>query len=224
MLGIRAPSVAVGGTASVAFAPDDAMNFCSHCGNPVQQRVPAGDHRQRYVCDHCGAIHYQNPRIVAGCIAEWEERVLLCRRAIEPRYGLWTLPAGFMENGETTAEGAARETLEEACARVAIAGLYALFNIPHINQVYLMFRARLLDPEFAAGNESLEVALFQETEIPWTKLAFPVVRETLRHYFDDRHRGHFGVHTGDITPEMKAEMGWGEKEQRGKGKEKREQR
>jgi ADP-ribose pyrophosphatase YjhB (NUDIX family) len=224
MLEARTPSALVGGTQSVAIASNDAMNFCSHCGNPVRQRVPSGDHRPRYVCDHCGAVHYQNPKVVAGCIPEWEDRLLLCRRAIEPRHGLWTLPAGFMENGETTAEGAARETMEEACARVAIIDLYALFNIPHINQVYLMFRARLLDPDFAAGNESLEVALFRETEIPWAKLAFPVVRETLRRYFDDRRRGHYGMHTGDITPEMKTEMGWGEKEERSKGKEESKKR
>jgi len=176
------------------------MNFCSHCGQPVTLRIPVGDTLPRHVCDACGTIHYQNPKIVTGCIPEWEDRLLLCRRAIEPRRGLWTLPAGFMENGETTAEGAARETLEEALARVEIDRLYALFNIPHINQVYLMFRARLLDLEFAPGPESLEVALFREDEIPWQELAFPVVQETLDGPGCD-------THVADITPAMKREMG-----------------
>jgi len=188
------------------------MNFCSHCGQPVTLRIPDGDTLPRHVCDACGTIHYQNPKIVTGCIPEWEDRLLLCRRAIEPRRGLWTLPAGFMENGETTAEGAARETLEEALARVEIDRLYALFNIPHINQVYLMFRARLLDLEFAPGPESLEVALFREDEIPWQELAFPVVKETLERYFRDRAHGQLDgpgcdTHVADITPTMKRKMG-----------------
>lgn len=183
------------------------MNFCSECGNPVNLRIPDGDDRPRYVCDSCGTIHYQNPKIIAGCIPEWEDQVLLCRRAIEPRTGLWTLPAGFMETGETTAEGAARETLEEACAQVEVSDLYALFNIPHISQVYLMFRARLLDLNFAPGPESLEVALFRETEIPWRELAFPVVHEILTRYFEDRRRGQFQLHSGDIDPIMKQRMG-----------------
>ncbi len=188
------------------------MNFCSHCGQPVRLRIPEGDNMPRYVCDACGTIHYQNPKIVTGCIPEWEDRLLLCRRAIEPRHGLWTLPAGFMENGETTAEGAARETLEEARARVAVDRLYALFNIPHINQVYLMFRARLLDLDFAPGPESLEVALFSEQEIPWNELAFPVVKETLNRYFHDRRAGQLegpgcDTHVADITPAMKKQMG-----------------
>jgi len=143
-------------------------------------------------------VHYQNPKVVAGCIPEWGQQVLLCRRAIEPRLGLWTLPAGFMENDETTLQAATRETLEEASARVEIHGLYALFNLPHINQVYVMFRGRLLDLDFAPGSESLEVALFSEAAIPWETLAFPVVRETLRLYYQDRRRGSFQQHLGDI--------------------------
>ncbi|MEW8208657.1 MAG: NUDIX hydrolase [Candidatus Thiodiazotropha taylori] len=134
------------------------MNFCSQCGAKVEVKVPDGDNRPRHVCDSCSTIHYQNPKIVVGCIPVWEDQILLCRRAIEPRYGLWTLPAGFMENGETSQQGAARETLEEATARVDVEGLYGLYNLPHINQVYLIFRSRLLDLEFAAGTESLEVA------------------------------------------------------------------
>ena len=127
------------------------MKFCSNCALPVVQRVPPGDNLPRWVCDACGEIHYQNPKLVVGAIPEWEGRLLLCRRAIEPRYGLWTVPAGFMENGETTFEGAMRETLEEANARVEIGPLYALYNIPHINQVYILFRARLLDADVKAG-------------------------------------------------------------------------
>ena len=176
------------------------MNYCSHCGARVELRVPEGDTLPRHVCTSCGTVHYENPKMVVGCIPEWENRILLCRRAIEPRRGLWTLPAGFMENAETTAEGAQRETLEEANARVEILGLYALFNIPHINQVYMLFRARLLDLDFSAGAESLETRLFEENEIPWEEIAFVTVRRTLRHYFDDRRRGEFQFHMGTVEP------------------------
>lgn len=174
------------------------MKYCSACGAPVRHRIPSGDNRHRYVCDACGAIHYQNPRMVVGCLPEWQDKVLLCRRAIEPRLGLWTLPAGFMENGETTAEGAIRETLEEAGARVELLGLYSLINVPDISQVYLLFRARLLDLDFAPGEESLEVALFDEAHIPWQELAFRTVHTTLEHYFADRRRGEFPLHFGDL--------------------------
>ena len=183
------------------------MNYCSHCGTAVIVTVPEGDNLPRYVCTNCGMIHYQNPKIVTGCIPEWQDKILLCKRAIEPRYGLWTLPAGFMENGETTAEGAARETREETRANVEIDSLYALFNIPHINQVYLMFRARMDDLDFGPTDESLEVDLFYEDEIPWQDLAFPVVRETLSRYFEDRARGVFELQVGDITPAMRMLMG-----------------
>jgi ADP-ribose pyrophosphatase YjhB (NUDIX family) len=176
------------------------MKFCSDCGAPVEHRVPPGDSLPRYVCTQCGTIHYENPKMVVGCIPEWENRILLCRRAIEPRIGLWTVPAGFMENGETTAEGAARETLEEANARVEMLGLYALFNIPHISQVYMLFRARLLDLDFSAGAETLETKLFDEDEIPWDEIAFVTVRRTLKHYFDDRRAGQFRFHIGTIDP------------------------
>jgi ADP-ribose pyrophosphatase YjhB (NUDIX family) len=174
------------------------MNFCSECGNAVEVSIPEGDNRPRHVCPSCGAIHYQNPKVVVGCIPVWEDRVLLCRRAIEPRYGFWTVPAGFMENGETSQQGAARETLEEACAQVAVEGLYTLFNLPHINQVYLLYRSRLLNLDFAAGEESLEVALFREHEIPWDEIAFPVIRESLRLFFDDRSQGRFPLRGGTI--------------------------
>jgi ADP-ribose pyrophosphatase YjhB (NUDIX family) len=176
------------------------MKYCSNCGMEVELKIPDGDNLPRHVCISCGTIHYQNPKIVAGAIPEWEDKILLCRRAIEPRYGLWTLPAGFMENNETTAEAALRETLEEAQARVEAIGLYALFNIPHISQVYIMYRARMLNADFSAGPESLDVALFSETEIPWGQIAFPVVKETLQRFFQDRKQGQFPVHVADIHP------------------------
>lgn len=179
------------------------MKYCSQCGAPVSHRIPSGDNRHRYVCDACGTIHYENPRMVVGCLPYWDDKVLLCRRAIEPRYGLWTLPAGFMENGETTAEGALRETLEEAGARVEIDDLYTLINVPDIDQVYLLFRARLLDLDFAAGEESLEVALFDEASIPWDQIAFRTVKKTLEHYFDDRRAGRYPLHFGDLDRRQK---------------------
>lgn len=175
-----------------------AMDFCCHCGSGLSHRVPEGDTRLRDVCDHCSAIHYENPKIVAGCLVSWEGRVLLCRRAIEPRRGFWTLPAGFMENEETTAQAAARETWEEARARVDIDGLYTLFNLPQISQVYLLFRAHLRDADFGPGPESLEVALFDEAGIPWDELAFPVIRETLRLYFGDSRSGRYPFRSGDL--------------------------
>jgi ADP-ribose pyrophosphatase YjhB (NUDIX family) len=175
------------------------MNFCSHCGNPVRLQVPPGDNRPRHVCTQCGAVHYHNPKLVVGCIPEWEDRILLCRRAIEPKHGLWTLPAGFMENGETTAEGAARETLEEAGARVDDLTLYTMISLPDINQVYLVFRARLLHLDFHPGEESLEARLFREHEIPWDDLAFRTIQRTLEHYYADRQRGDgYPLHVGAI--------------------------
>lgn len=176
------------------------MNFCSHCGVAVALAVPAGDNLPRYICPACKTIHYQNPKMVVGTIPEWEDKILLCRRAIQPKLGLWTLPAGFMENGETTAQGAIRETWEEACAHVEISALYTLYNLPHINQVYLLFRARLLDLNFGPGPESLEVALFDEAAIPWEQLAFRTVDATLKAYFSDRSAGSFGFHMGDVGP------------------------
>lgn len=175
------------------------MNYCSHCGAKVELKVPPGDHRPRYICGACGAIHYENPKIVVGAIPEWKGKILLCRRAIEPRCGLWTLPAGFMENNETTAEAAARETAEEANARIEIGALYALYNLPHISQVHLFYRSRLLDLDFVPGRESLEVALFGERSIPWEQIAFASVRNTLKHFFADRSQGAFAFHAGDIA-------------------------
>ena len=176
------------------------MKFCSQCAAPVSLRIPQGDNRERHVCDLCGQIHYQNPKIVAGCIPEWEGRILLCRPAIEPRHGLWTIPAGFMENGETIEQAATRETLEEACAQVEISGLYAVCNIPHVSQVYMIFRAGLCDGAFAPGIESLETALFDENQIPWSEMAFPVVVQSLRRYFSDRRNNHFPPFMDTVTP------------------------
>lgn len=174
------------------------MIYCSNCGQQLVEKVPAGDSRLRHVCEACDSIHYQNPKIVAGCLPEWNGRLLLCRRAIEPRYGLWTLPAGFMENGESTEQAAARETYEEARAKVTDLALYGVFSIPHISQVYMMFRARLASPDFGPGAESLEVRLFDEYEIPWEELAFPVVRRTLERYYVDAGKRHFAVHVENI--------------------------
>ncbi len=174
------------------------MNFCSSCGAAVILKVPDGDHLPRFVCTRCETIHYQNPKIVAGCIVEWQEKILLCRRAIEPRHGTWTLPAGFMENGETTMEAAARETQEEACAPVVDLKLYCMYSLPHINQVYIMFRGNSPAGEAAAGPESLEVAFVGENDIPWDEIAFPVIKETLEDYVKDRRRKAFPTHVGDI--------------------------
>ena len=176
------------------------MKYCPDCGAAVELRVPADDNRPRHICTKCGVIHYQNPRMVIASIPQWEDKVLLCRRAIEPQYGKWTLPGGFMENGESTSEAAIRETLEEACARIAIIDLYSMYSLPHINQVHLLFRAALLDLNFAPGEESLEVKLFSESEIPWDELAFRPVRYSLEHYFAERTTGKFTLHTGKLLP------------------------
>jgi len=175
------------------------LKFCSACGSSrIELRVPEGDTLPREVCAECGTIHYQNPKVVVGCLPEWETRILLCRRAIEPRYGLWTLPAGFLENGETLVNGALRETLEEANARVAIGGLYAVISLPQVNQVYMMFRAQLLDLDFGPGSESLEVRLFDESEVPWDSLAFRTIARTLRNFFLDRRLDAFALHVSAI--------------------------
>lgn len=170
------------------------MKFCSHCGSRVALVIPAGDNRLRHVCTACNTIHYQNPRMVVGTLPVWEDRVLLCRRAIEPRYGYWTLPAGFLENGESAADGALRETLEEACARVDLLAPYTMVSVPAIDQMHLLFRADLLDLDFAPGSESLDVRLFSEADIPWDELAFRSVSLTLSTYFEERRKGRFGVH------------------------------
>ena len=187
------------------------MKFCSHCGSAdIAQRVPDGDTLPRFVCASCGTIHYQNPKVVVGCLPVWEDRILLCKRAIEPRYGLWTLPAGFLENGETLASGAMRETREEAHARVELGDLYTIISLPQINQVYMMFRARLIDTAFGPGTESLDVRLFDERDVPWESLAFRTIARTLRNYFLDRRLTTFRLHVSAIerraplTPDLLA--------------------
>ncbi|MBW0235371.1 NUDIX hydrolase [Pseudomonas sp. D1HM] len=176
------------------------MKFCNQCGHSVSQHIPQGDSRLRYVCDHCRTIHYQNPNIVAGCLPTWGTQVLLCRRAIEPRKGYWTLPAGFMENGETVEQAARRETLEEACAQLQSLSLYTLIDVPHINQVHIFYRAELQSLDFSAGEESLEVQLFEEADIPWSELAFRTVSRTLECFFADRTANIYPVRSEAVPP------------------------
>ena len=190
------------------------MKFCSECASPVSLSIPAGDNRPRYVCSSCATIHYQNPKMVLGSIPVWERdgelQVLLCKRAIEPRYGYWTLPAGFMENNETTGEAAMRETQEEAGANIKLGNLFTLLNVARVHQVHMFYLAELLDLDFAPGEESLEVQLFTEKEIPWDDLAFPTIRTTLELFFADRVKiregGSYGFHTQDITRAMRADI------------------
>jgi ADP-ribose pyrophosphatase YjhB (NUDIX family) len=186
------------------------MKYCSDCAHPVALIVPPDDNRARYVCQHCGAIHYQNPKMVIGSIPVWEQdgkvSILLCKRAIEPRHGYWTLPAGFMENNEPTTDAALRETDEEAGAHIQLHALFSLLNVPHVHQVHMFYRATLLDLHFAAGIESLEVKLFSEADIPWEDLAFPTVAYTLKFLFADlaklKDGGTFGFHTHDFIKPM----------------------
>jgi ADP-ribose pyrophosphatase YjhB (NUDIX family) len=175
------------------------MKYCSECGAQVTLEIPSGDNRPRHICVSCETIHYSNPKIVAGCLPVWKDQILLCKRAIEPRHGLWTLPAGFMENDESTVEAAMRETMEEAGARVKVRDLYTMISLPHINQVYMMFLADMTDTDFAPGEESLEAELFSESEIPWDQLAFPVIEETMRWYFADRASGNYKTRVGEMT-------------------------
>jgi ADP-ribose pyrophosphatase YjhB (NUDIX family) len=180
------------------------MKFCSFCGAGVSQKIPPGDNLPRFVCDTCQTIHYQNPKVVAGCIPEWEGQILLCRRAIEPRTGLWTIPAGFMEIGESTEQAAIRETAEEANAEIDAVSLYAVFSLPRISQVHVLFRGTMRSPAYKAGAESLEVKMFNPTDIPWDELAFPVVHEALARYVRELESGTFTVHVGDVFPRMKS--------------------
>jgi len=165
------------------------MNFCNQCGARVEFRIPAGDHLARHVCDACGTIHYQNPRLVVGCVPVHEGKILLCRRAIEPRRGYWTVPAGFMENGETLQQAAARESFEEALARVEVGSLLSIVHVLHAHQVHVFFRAALQEPKYGVGAESLDVALVAPAEIPWPDIAFPSTEFTLRRYLEDRAAG-----------------------------------
>ena len=174
------------------------MKYCSLCAHEVVRKIPEGEDRERDVCPSCYEIFYVNPKVIVGCIPTVGDKVLLCKRAIEPRYGKWTLPAGFMENRETTAEGAAREMWEEAEARAVDMALYRIFDVPHISQVYVFYRCQVLDDQFGAGSESLESKLYSEADIPWDELAFPVVIEMLREFFEDRKTQNFPVRNSTI--------------------------
>ncbi|WP_166260286.1 NUDIX hydrolase [Marinobacter salicampi] len=178
------------------------MKYCSTCGHPVEHRIPAGDNRHRFVCSSCETIHYQNPRIVAGTVPVWDGRILLCKRAIEPRYGYWTLPAGYMENTETTDEAARRETWEEALADVTIEELYSIIHVPHIDQVHMFYRASMKDAIYGAGEESLETELFEPDNIPWSEISFPTVKRTLEHFIEEQRNGRFTLHVSDIRHRM----------------------
>ena len=172
------------------------MNYCSSCGQQVSKRIPSDDNHERWVCDACGIVHYQNPKIVVGCVPEKDGRILLCKRAIEPRYGYWTVPAGFMELGESQAQGAARETLEEACAEVEIGHLFASVDVVDAGQVHVFFTAKLLG-DYAAGQESLEVAMYREDEVQWDDIAFHSGRYALQKYFADKGQNN-GVHMHEL--------------------------
>lgn len=179
---------------------DPAVNYCASCGAKVSLRVPPGDRLPRHVCNVCGVIHYRNPRLVVGTLPVWKDQVLLCRRAIEPRHGKWTLPAGFMENAETVAEAAIRETMEEANANIELGDMFTLISVPHVSQVHVIYRARLINLGFSAGEETLEVRLFREAEIPWRDIAFRTISMTLQHFFEDSRAGGFAFHAIDLPP------------------------
>ena len=175
-----------------------SIKHCKACGGEAPYSIPADDNRERAICKVCGTIHYENPLNVVGTVPVWNDKVLLCRRNIEPRYGLWTLPAGFMELGETTEQGALRETVEEAGAKIELEGLFTVLNVVRVGQLHLYYRARLLDTTFDPGPETIEARLFREDEIAWDELAFRTVRRTLECWFADRRAGRFGIHCADI--------------------------
>ncbi len=190
------------------------MKFCPDCAAPVSLQVPADDTRPRHVCTACGTIHYQNPKMVVGSIPVWmddgEVKILLCKRAIEPRHGYWTLPAGFMENKETTRQAAERETTEEAGATIQLHELFSVINVPHVHQVHLFYRASLLNKDYQAGVESLAVDLFSEAQIPWDEIAFTTVSHTLRAFFQDfaslKNGGHFQLHEHEVKPMLQTPL------------------
>lgn len=179
------------------------INFCSRCGGKVKLDTPPDEDRERSVCRECGLVHYQNPKMVVGCIPVWEDEILLVKRSIEPRLGKWTLPAGYLENGETVADGARRETIEEAGADTGDLYPYGLYNLTQVNQIYMMFRTDLLHTDFRGGVESLEVKLFKASDIPWDEMAFTVIQVCLERYLEDRDQGLFPFHTDDIYFEMR---------------------
>lgn len=174
------------------------MKYCSQCSSLVTRKIPEDDNRLRYVCESCNTIHYENPKIVCGCLPEWEDKILICKRAIEPRANYWTLPAGFMELQESCDEGAIRETWEEARARVEVLGLYCVYSLPYAGQVHMLFRSRLLDLDYEPGPESTDVKLVSEAEIPWQEIAFATIRQTLKFYYEDRKTNQFPTRFGDI--------------------------
>ena len=179
------------------------MKFCSNCGSQVVLKVPEGDHLPRHVCENCGTIHYINPKVVVGSVPEYQGRILLCKRGIEPRLGYWTIPAGFMENDETLEAGAAREASEEALIDVEIGSLLLLANVTSANQVHVFFRSRMRRPDFGVTPESLEVKLVEEKDIPWDDLAFPSTEAALRHYVADRAAGAERHHVDEMPRRFK---------------------
>lgn len=196
----HSPDCGFGLTMVASHTAVSPMKFCSTCGHHVEIRIPDGDHLERYVCASCGEVHYRNPKVIVGCVPEWEDgRILMCRRDIEPRLGKWTFPAGFLELNETSAEGAAREAKEEALADVEITGLLTVINVSYVSQVYLIHRARLLRPEFGPTPESSEVCLMREDEIPWDEIAFPTIWHSLKYFFADRARNLHGFHELDLA-------------------------
>ncbi len=176
------------------------IKHCKNCGTAVVYRLPDdGDTKERAVCPACHTVHYDNPLNVVGTIPVWGDKVLLCKRNIEPRFGKWTLPAGFMELNETVSQGAARETLEEAGAQFEMGEFFSLVNVPRVGQVHLFYRARLLSEQFDPGYETIEARLFDEADIPWDEIAFRTVAETLKRFFSDRQLGHYGTHVFDVA-------------------------
>lgn len=176
------------------------VKFCNVCGAQVEHRVPEGDHLPRHICPACGHIQYFNPRVIVGCIPEWEDgRILMCRRNIEPRFGLWTFPAGFMELSETSGQGAAREAREESGADVEVGDVLAMINVPYVSQVYVVHRARMRTSGHHPTPESSETRLMTESEIPWDEIAFPTVYHSLKFFFADRAAGHAQMHTLDLS-------------------------
>lgn len=188
------------------------MKFCSQCGHNVTLKIPTNDNLLRYVCEKCTFIHYQNPKMVVGSIPFWNkknnEKVLLCKRAIEPRHGFWTLPAGFLENNETTGEAAIRETFEEAQAKIILKPLFTILNVAHVHQVHLFYRSNLVDLNFSPGLESLDVKLFSESEIPWDDIAFPTVSRTLSLFFKDLAENRFGKPFGFYSIDIEKKSTW----------------
>ena len=175
------------------------MKYCSQCGHTITMKIPEGDDRERHCCDNCGYIHYFNPRVIVTCLPRWENKIMLCRRGIEPRLGFWTIPGGFMELDETTEQGAVRETWEETKAKVNIDRLFGVYNMPQINQVYFVYLASLTEPKFELTPESTEIRFFEASEIPWDDIAFRVIEKSLRQYVNDEKIGEHGVHHDVVT-------------------------